>query len=883
MRPIRVDFQAFGPYKTAESVDFEKLSSKGLFLITGDTGTGKTTILDAITFALYGKSSGGGRNDFEQMRCKYADENVPTYVRFEFENNGHYFVFERKIEKKRVNYQKSYNVMQRDANGEWQVLFDNTKESDINKKAVEIIGLEYSQFIQVIILPQGKFEEFLVSSSEDKANILTSIFGEEKWQVIAKLIYDKAYDRVEELKTVKTALKLRLNEEGCESIEELRELIETKKNEARILKMEFDEADFTSIIKENQEKLALISRFEALDLEEKREKELASKKEERAEWEDRLKNAKRAAKIRTEMDNATALRKILEERIIAEDKIKVLASECKNKVDALQGEYEQHIALDKQYDDKKSRVIMLESKKADYEGITSANKELEEIEKLERNAFQDEKKAKDACDRCDEAIIDLKKEYEELKQEHERLVDLRFAGMVSELAKELEDGKPCPVCGSTSHNVSISICEETTSKEQVDIKQKEVNIKYEELEAAGEKKTNAEAYLKSKHDEVEKAHGKVIEISAKVSNMKKNMLDGINSLEELLTEIGRLSDEISLYNERKTEIENALKVANEENTENSTKALEASKETKNARANSEDADKVLELSIKENGFKSEEEVKTYLLNDEEEDTLTRGCADYDATVKNNHENLCKLREELKSSVRPDKGSCEKSIEEATTAREQYAKESGILQNMIDKLSEKEVKISKESEGMEKKISDAESDLLVAKKVCGYTGIGLQRYVLGIMFSSVVSEANRMLELFNGGRYRLFRTDEKKDRSNKSGLELKVFDKYSDDENGRFVHSLSGGEKFLTSLALSIGMSSVARRGGIKIEAMFIDEGFGTLDNSCVEDAMNILDAVKRANGVVGIISHMEILREKIPTKLVAVDDGKGSHLVKTIG
>ena len=358
MRPIKVEFQAFGPYKTAESVDFEKLSSKGLFLISGDTGTGKTTILDAITFALYGKSSGGGRNEFEQMRCKYADEKVPTYVKFEFENNGQFYIFERRIEKKRVNYQKSYNVMIKDNDGNWQVVFDNTKESDINKKAVEIIGLEYNQFVQVIILPQGKFEAFLVSSSDDKAKILTSIFGEDKWQVIAKSIYEKASKRVDELKEAKTALKLRLNEEGCESIEELRALIDSKKEEALNLKNEFEKTDFAKVIKDNQELLAIIKRFEDLDSEEKRSSELDAIKSDRIKWEEQVGNAKRALKVKSYIENALSLRKLLEERVNAEEEFSKLAKDSKATSDNLEEEYKAHIALDSENEEKKKSQMI---------------------------------------------------------------------------------------------------------------------------------------------------------------------------------------------------------------------------------------------------------------------------------------------------------------------------------------------------------------------------------------------------------------------------------------------------------------------------------------------------------------------------------------------
>ena len=152
-----------------------------------------------------------------------------------------------------------------------------------------------------------------------------------------------------------------------------------------------------------------------------------------------------------------------------------------------------------------------------------------------------------------------------------------------------------------------------------------------------------------------------------------------------------------------------------------------------------------------------------------------------------------------------------------------------------------------------------------------------------MFSSVVAAANKMLELVHGGRYRLYRSDEKAKGNNKRGLELKVFDRYSSDHEGRFVSTLSGGEKFLASLALSIGMSTVAQKSGIRIEALFIDEGFGSLDEDSIEDAMNILNSIREANGLVGIISHVRLLEDQIPSKIRVREDEEGSHLSLSVG
>lgn len=172
MRPLIIKFQAFGPYKNEEIIDFEKISKQGIFLICGETGSGKTTILDAMTFALFGKRSGGMRDQLEAMRCKQSEWGTDTYVSFDFELMQKTYRFERRLECKKVKLSSSQNVYLKNEEGIFEPIFENCKEKDINAKAKELLGLDYEQFRQVIILPQGQFEKLLTSNSDEKEKIL---------------------------------------------------------------------------------------------------------------------------------------------------------------------------------------------------------------------------------------------------------------------------------------------------------------------------------------------------------------------------------------------------------------------------------------------------------------------------------------------------------------------------------------------------------------------------------------------------------------------------------------------------------------------------------------------------------------------------------------
>ena len=318
-----------------------------------------------------------------------------------------------------------------------------------------------------------------------------------------------------------------------------------------------------------------------------------------------------------------------------------------------------------------------------------------------------------------------------------------------------------------------------------------------------------------------------------------------------------------------------------------TKALSeeesAKLEAKDAeKAYSEAKEKTAE-ALKENGFDTKEEALLVSMSEKDKDELRERINRFDTELNSIKIVVDELTRQLCGKEEPDEDECNKKLNEANRVSEEYLSIRAVLISEIQRLAKKLSDLRKEGEGIEERIHEADEDMVFAKKLRGDSGTGLQRYVLGIMFSSVVAAANKMLEMVHGGRYRLYRSDDRAAGSNKRGLELKVHDSLSDEHEGRSVGTLSGGEKFLASLALSVGMSTVARKNGIKTEALFIDEGFGSLDEDSINDAMNILKSIQKANGMVGIISHVRLLQDQIPTKLIVEETGNGSRIVSSIG
>lgn len=883
MKPCTVEFQAFGPYAGHELVDFEKLAARGLFLICGKTGTGKTMILDAITFALYGKSSGHGRDDFEAMRCTNAAFDVTTYVRFTFENNGIYYRFERRLERKRKNLSASYMVWQKDENGTWTALFENAKEKMLNEKAEEIIGLSYEQFRQVIVLPQGQFEKFLTSDSADKEKILTSIFGEEKWQAVAQLMFEEATERRQQLKSLQEQISNSLQEEACETLAELEAVIAQKKERLVTMEAAYQEGACEKQIRALRDRLALVSRFQDLRRGKARVRAYEEKQHDRAEQEKRIQDARRAEKVKElllELHRAEAAQAERKTAVRAADQA---AGQAKQQAEQILLQVTAQQQKNDEIEEKKAQKIQLTAKITDYESIAALEQNFQKQRKAAESALQEAEQEKQVYESYAPKLVMLHEAYETDMEEHRNLLAAYLAGITGELAASLVEGQPCPVCGSREHPQKAVRTEADTSKEHVEEKRAEADAVYQKLQQTMQKQEQAKKKYEEKQRLAQELQLAKETAYTRLAEMQNNLIPEIGSLAELQKKLQQLTDEIGKDTEKLQSLTKMLEQANNTVAETAAKAELACQEEELTQKKQEAAMQAVVKGLSEHGFADIKEAEQLLMGEKELEGMRRQIADYDAGKKAAEEQVMRLQEELGRQQEPDEEACKTELARLEKQQEIYAKETAVLSETIRRLSEKADKLALAGEGLEEKLLEAEQDLAFAKKLRGDAGTGLQRYVLGILFSSVIAAANRMLSMVHGGRYRLFRSDEKAQGSNKRGLELKVYDKNSEEHEGRFVSTLSGGEKFLASLALSIGMSTIAQKSGIRIEALFIDEGFGSLDEDSITDAMQILGSIQQANGLVGIISHVQLLQERIPTKLRVEETEKGSHIIQTIG
>lgn len=870
MHPVSLEFQAFGPYKGKEFISFNDLARDGLFLICGETGSGKTMILDAITFALYGQSSGNNRDDLEQLRCNRCDPQDATYVKFVFEEGGQVYSFERRLEMKRKNLSAKQSALRLNEEGVWVPLFENCKAKEMTAKAAEIIGLNYDQFRQVIILPQGKFEKLLTSKSDEKEAILVSIFGADKWQKIANKYYDAARAKMDELSEVKSKREAVLREEDCATIGDLKRKAEEKEQEKAGLEAEYRAAAYEKKEAELEAKKTLAASFAQLRQLQGQQKMLEARAEEIAGDEAKLNVASSAEKARIPIERVKEAETHKAERKKALEDLtgkSGRAGEAFREAETRLKAHEDRLAERQGWETEKT---VLGTKTAVYEQLDSLKEEAEAAEKAVSSA---ETALADARSKLDEAARKTGDRYGELNAAIEGTKQLRasyMAGITGFIAEELKENEPCPVCGSLTHPNKASVLEGCANKEDVEAAEaKEERARKSWQNADNDRKAWDET-VKEKTGSLAAAKAAYEAKHAEFEAAKQHLVEGIASLAALKDRIEKLGSDIARYDADRTALSDACRAARQTKEGLETQTASAKEELLKAEEKAASAEKALQDVLASIGFADPGVAAAAMLTEDGRAELSKKIEQYRGSLKTVREQAEAKAAELQGMAEPDPAQIALQSEEIASAKAEYNRKHGALTAECGRLQEKYGQLAADSEKYEAEIREAEDDLTFAKNLRGDTGIGLQRYVLGIMFSSVIKAANEMLKKVHGGRYQLFRTDDKVSGTNKRGLDLKVYDSYSGGDEGRSVSTLSGGEKFLASLALSIGMSAIAKTGGVNIDGIFIDEGFGSLDNDSIDDALDILSSIQKAHGMVGIISHVEVLRSNIPTKIQVI-------------
>ncbi|MDD6311013.1 MAG: SMC family ATPase [Firmicutes bacterium] len=918
MRPTKLVMSAFGPYAGVTEIDLDTLGSEGLYLITGDTGAGKTTIFDAITFALFGEASGDNRSG-SMFRSKYADSKTETYVELTFELKGKEYKIKRSPEQTRA---KMRGEGTRNYTADAEIILPDrtvTKTTEVTKEVIKLLGIDKNQFTQIAMIAQGDFLKLLNASTEERMKIFQKLFNTS--------IY---YGIQEELKRQSGALR--------DQKDQVRESIKQY-----IAGISCDEEDvlYADVLKAKSEALTMEDTSELLDKlivqDESAMDELDGKLTEKDKEISEIDNAisKAEQQNRTiesikvnerKLQRQTELIVELEEKKKAAIKRKPEAEEMAKSIAAITAELAEYIELDEKkatcetiFTDietlksklEESRIsesnqkVSLEKLRSEQESLSGAlaskavlvnkqeklAKEADEIDKLITDLGQYFESDKDLKDAQEDYIIkmeDAKAARADYDAKNKAYLDEQ-AGIIAET---LISGQPCPVCGSTDHPMIAVKSANAPSKEELKTAKENADKKDALAVSASSKASGLKAATDEKAENIFSRANKLSD--SRDMNKIGQALEIKN--EELEKEAGTLKESILELDAKikraeklKTEIPNAeksLETLKSEITKSEKSIATKDAELKAALERVKVLEEKLKFDSKNSAEKKIRELKT-----------ERECIEQAIEKAENDYNTCeKLIAGLNSAIEEAGKSLDEKFEfdlegaraikaeleanRISTRKKLQAVSSRLLKNFEtkEKLSQK---ISEVSE-IEKRWTWVKDLSNTANgNTSGNNGkIMLETYVQTTYFDRIIQHANSRLRVMTNGQYDLKRKVSADNKKSQFGLDLDVIDHYNGSE--RSVKTLSGGESFKASLALALGLSDEiqANAGGIQLDTMFVDEGFGSLDEESLQQAIRILKGLSEGKKLVGIISHVGELKNSIDKQIIVTKDRTGGSTVR---
>lgn len=908
MRPLKITMSAFGPYAGEVTLDMQKLGKSGIYLITGDTGAGKTTIFDAISYALYGEASGNYREN-TTLRSKYASADTPTFVELEFEYNNEIYKINRNPEYPRPN-KRGEGFTKQSANAEL-VMPDGsviTKIKEVNAKVEEIIGINKNQFSQIAMIAQGDFRKLLNCETNERSKIFRKIFKTEPYHNIEIKLSSLFNELKRNREKEKSGIEQYINQLKCNENDTLSLELERAKSGDVLIEdviklageiINKDTLEYTKTqkniesINEEIEKInSNIKLYENQEATKKAYAEASAKLEELKTKRNDCEKAYKSAEAQGErLDDLTRKINLINSKMPKYDELKSLENSINERTQSFEKSNnllklkQQEITLLEKEIDEKSKALE-EVKGADLL-VQKLTAQKEEIKKKAEAL----KELKTEIDRCKTEQKNLKNaqsfaksaldEYGALENEYNQIYIAFFNEQAGIIADELKDGEPCPVCGSTSHPNLARKSENAPSQADVESAQ---NLVKKAQEKADKARDTASA-LKSRFDEIA---ANVKSAAKKLFGTDDNVFDNYNSNINALKKeydctlalLKTANEKLNLYQKLDKEIpkiqEKQKSLSDEISTLNTQKASDEAFISENTKR---------VTSIKsELDFKSadlaKDKLKEYTnLSNDIKNAIEKSKNDFD-DIKSKYDTQKGTKASLENALKEFKEIDLASLNEKSLKLNEYKKDidktakslySRIESNklLVDNISKKRdiLKGYDDKYVWLKALSETANG-----DISGKEKITLETFVQMTYFDSIIRKANIRLLTMSDGQYELVRRSDAETLKKNEGLALDVIDHFNG--SSRSVSTLSGGESFMASLCLALGLSDEIQssNGGIKLDTMFVDEGFGSLDGEALDRALSALTSLSQGNRLVGIISHVDALRDRIDNKIVITKD-----------
>ena len=978
MRPTELIISAFGPYAGEVTLDMASLGDRGLYLITGDTGAGKTTLFDAIAFALYGNASGDSRKP-RMLRSKYARPDARTYVEMGFSYSGKEYRVRRNPEYMRTKQRGEGETREKpDAQLHMPDGRLVTGDKAVTVEVEGLLGLNREQFSQIAMLAQGSFSRLLSGRTEDRGIIFREIFKTKPYQLFQEKLKDRAkglYGRyADSRKSMEQyaggviteghseELKLRWKEVPQGSLEALLEVLDQligadeaqQQGKDRAMALVRDEMAALGMELGKMQGDAAVCRDMAAAADVLREN-MPVLEQAKVRYE-------REKERQADRDGLIGTVTRMEENLKTYDRFDSLQENlkaCRKETESLEKRLGQ-VALEerqwKERNDSDEKILeSLRQAGEEYQAALTAGERLGEYsgrigllaEELAQYG-QERKKLEAARERYRAAGEESRRADDAYREMYQRFLDNQ-AGI---LASRLTEGQPCPVCGSVAHPAAARYLEEgkEAAKDKVD-----------RLKAAAEEKDKAAARLSLEAGRLAGSLDTRYErmkqqIDAEVATWKEDWQKRIRQaeadagalaletgdvrqgrryfLEQWELMMGQLKGQLERQaaaqkekirekkkrkedkeavegrralgrqsleeaSERKQQAQKMLaeSQAKERELESRLKEMESSLPYENRKAaQAELAEKKAFLAGLEKAFKEAEESYNRIsrrVSDAqarlealrgrmaEKDAEGRETAGEDRDPAKGPDTMLPGGMDVRTAMERLEARMQENRQHQSEARERLTgleQEKSRLHHRLETNRMARERISEQKASMEeiqkewtwvKALSDT-----AAGEVGGKEKITLETYAQMAYFERIIARANTRFMVMSGGQYELKRCTEEDNRG-KNGLGLNVIDHYNGTE--RSVKTLSGGESFQASLSLALGLSDEIQSaaGGIRLDTLFVDEGFGSLDEDTLNLAMKSLGDLAEGRRLVGIISHVGELKERIQHQIVVVKDKTG--------
>ena len=929
MKPLKLTMSAFGSYAGKNVIDFTG-QQQGIFLITGDTGAGKTTIFDAITYALYNQTSGGERNG-NMMRSQYAQPETETYVELEFLYQGQTYRVRRNPDYKITKTLKNGKIREQKVPHSVELtLPDGTvfpeKKNATDAKIIEILGLTADQFSQIVMIAQGDFLKLLYTKSDERKMIFSKLFRTDIYWKIQENLRRKSMEMDERIQENDRAFEqeksriipLPESEELPldELVERLRERLKDALKEQNLRRANVEELNKKITKYEEINKL-----FVSLEKIRQTGKELEARQAESKERRQQIENALKADKVLVAEQQNLRQQQEVEQSAQAIAKMTETLANDQEMFESLKTQLQEVEAIKKrEAADLQKKMLALEQSFPSYEALQNARSEeqqakkvWEDLGKTSEESFHKKEAGiaalKEQQKRQEQVVEQTKKNWEqtslsasESAKHYEHMYEAFLKEQAGILAENLSAGCPCPVCGSTVHPDPAKLSDHAVTELEVEQAKKtraaaeeKRDLAYLAFEAEKTKKQKlaqavekeeadfvlAQTIAKQQRKEAEQNYVSLQKIAEQIreklvypslAEAKKQYAAMQKALEAAEQEIAKKRQKVSELAEAMNTLK-GQKLAEEEN-QKTAKKLAVKTEKEYA--------KLLEKS----GFVSEETYHLAILPERSRSKLEREEKEYESQCLRQqseqkllekqvsgktYTDTTELNEQLKAEKQALK-EAEKTYMELHTA---YENDRSVLQNCAVYL-EKGKKLESEDQVIKSLSKTANG------RLSGSAKIDFETYIQRQYFKQIIHEANKRLLTMSNHQFILkLKEEANTGRKTNEGLDLSVYSLVTDSE--RDVKTLSGGESFLAALAMALGLSDIVERsaGAIHPDMMFIDEGFGSLDAQSRQQAIEVLGELAGDSRMVGIISHVTELKEQIDRKLVVSRTDKGSRAVWT--